>query len=84
MSYLVYFCIFGNKDYLNLVHLLAVSIKLFGVPSENIHFLAITNNDFIDDLNNIFNKLNLNINIFFIYINNFVYNFFYIFILFFF
>jgi hypothetical protein len=74
MNYLVYFCIFGNKDYLNLVHLLAVSIKLFGIPNENIHFLAITNNDFIDELNNTFNKLNLNFNIFLIDNNNFEYN----------
>ena len=74
MNYLVYFCIFGNKDYLNLVHLLAVSIKLFGVPNENIDFLAVTNNNFTDDLNNIFNKLSLNFNIYLIDNNNFEYN----------
>lgn len=74
MSYLVYFTIFGDKNYLDLVHLLAVSIKIFSVPSDNIHFLAITNNDFAYDLNILFNKLDLKFDTFIIDNKNFNYN----------
>ena len=60
MNCLIYFCIFGNKDYINLVNLLALSVKIYGSPKKNIHFLAITSNKFVDELNVIFNKLNFN------------------------
>jgi len=73
MKFLIYFCMFGKKDYLNLVNLLALSIKIYGSPAENIHFLAITSNEFVDELNVIFNKLEFNFSTYVINNENFLY-----------
>lgn len=66
MKNLIYFTLFGNKDYLNLVNLLAISFKLFGNCKENIDFMVITSNDFVSEINTIFNKLSFEIDFFII------------------
>jgi lipopolysaccharide biosynthesis glycosyltransferase len=62
---------FGNSDYLKLLHLLATSAFLFGdIHNNNVHFLVITTENFRDSIKDIFNRLHLHIHIMCIEINN--------------
>ena len=72
MTNLIYFTIFGNIDYINLVNLLALSTRLFGDPNDDIEYLVITIDDFVEPLNEIFNKLLLNLKFYIIDNSNFL------------
>jgi hypothetical protein len=72
MKNLIYFTIFGEKKYLNLLDLLIKSFKAFGNPS-NIDFLIITTYDF-KEAEQIFHTMDYNIDFHFIDNNNDLYN----------
>jgi len=73
MKNLIYFTIFGNKKYLNLMNLLMASLKAFGNPNKNIDFLIITSPDF-KETEKIFNELDYNIDFHYIDTNNNLYS----------
>lgn len=61
---LVYICIFNNLQYIKLLELLLISGIIFGdVNDKEINFLIITTDNFVTEINKVFNKFNLNVNI---------------------
>jgi hypothetical protein len=69
MKNLIYFTIFGNKKYLNLVDLLITSFKAFGNPNKNIDFLIITTPEF-KETEKIFHTMGYNIDFHYIDVTN--------------
>ena len=57
---LIYSCVFFNKDYINLIDLLLKSYVMFGDPEGDIDYLIICNPDFQNNIQEIFDKLNIN------------------------
>ena len=59
MKILIYSCVFFNEKYIELISLLLKSYKLFGNPTNNVHYLIMCNYEFKDKIQNIFNNLNI-------------------------
>jgi alpha-N-acetylglucosamine transferase len=57
---LVYSCIFGNCNYINLLSLLLKSYITYGVPSNNIDYLVICSLSMKSKVEDVFNNLNIN------------------------
>ena len=60
MKILIYSCVFFNEKYIDLINILLKSYKLFGNPTNNVHYLIMCNYEFKDKIQNIFNNLKLN------------------------
>lgn len=59
---LVYACVFYNKDYIKLLELLLLSMKIYS-SIDNIEILILTSSKFKDELNNISKNIDIKINI---------------------
>jgi hypothetical protein len=63
-KYLVYFCVFHNKDYMLLLELLLLSIKAFSPEShKSIDFLLLTSESLLSKTIEIINKINIPLHI---------------------
>ena len=60
---LVYFCVFYNKTYLELLETLLVSLKIFSPYNENIEFLVLISPSLVSDVHTLINKLQIPIHI---------------------
>jgi hypothetical protein len=56
----IYSCVFFNEKYIHLVHLLLRSYKLFGNSSDDIDYLIICNPEFKNNIQEIFDILDIN------------------------
>jgi len=65
---LVYFCVFGNNDYVELLRILMTTVKLYS-STETIDFLVLTNKDLEPLIQDISNTLNIPIHMKFYDIN---------------
>ena len=57
---IIYSCVFFNEKYINLLNLLLKSYKLFGNSSDDIDYLVVCNPDFKNNIQQIFDNLNIN------------------------
>jgi lipopolysaccharide biosynthesis glycosyltransferase len=62
-KYLVYFCVFYNKAYLELLETLLLSLKLFSPYNENIEFLVLISPSLVSEVHTLINKLQMPIHI---------------------
>ena len=58
-KFLIYSCVFFSDKYIDLLHLLLKSYKLFGNENNNVEYLIICNQSFENKIMNIFNELNI-------------------------
>ena len=58
---LMYLCVFFNKQYLELLELVAFSIKCYGSQPKNLDILIFTNKDFKPQVETIFENLKINV-----------------------
>lgn len=56
---LIYSCVFFSDKYIDLLHLLLKSYKLFGNENNNVEYLVICNQSFENKIMNIFDELNI-------------------------
>lgn len=60
MKNLIYMCVFHNRKYIELLHLLLKSLKIFGKIDDNIDIVILTHKTFEDEIKDITKSLKIN------------------------